>query len=335
MVHITDYEQKALINELTQGRDLLNQLMFHLNPSSLEGEQIIEKLISSSNKALSMLSWNGPEAEPAEKAGSSAAIVPHSVSPRSYGSDQRDICKKRRTMTSVTEKIRVWSGAGVEGPQEDGHSWRKYGQKPILGAKFPRSYYRCTYQKDQGCLATKQVQQSDDNPSMFEITYIEKHTCYQASLLVQASKAPHKQDQSQNQLYELEENAKQDEELMGNFCEGLEVNTGNKDMRKREGQNQNYELEQKSKQDEELLRNICEGVEGNQDMRKRESNVLSHHMTNNGDGLNFQTSESDLTEIISALILASTSPAVVESEFSLDSFDYDSSFTFDTLGFLT
>jgi hypothetical protein len=30
------------------------------------------------------------------------------------------------------------SSAGGENPVEDGHSWRKYGQKEILGAKHPR-----------------------------------------------------------------------------------------------------------------------------------------------------------------------------------------------------
>jgi len=28
--------------------------------------------------------------------------------------------------------------SGLEGPQEDGYNWRKYGQKDILGAKYPR-----------------------------------------------------------------------------------------------------------------------------------------------------------------------------------------------------
>lgn len=30
------------------------------------------------------------------------------------------------------------SSAGGENPVDDGHSWRKYGQKEILGAKHPR-----------------------------------------------------------------------------------------------------------------------------------------------------------------------------------------------------
>lgn len=37
-----------------------------------------------------------------------------------------------------TEQIRVSTGSSLEGPPDDGHSWRKYGQKDILGAKYPR-----------------------------------------------------------------------------------------------------------------------------------------------------------------------------------------------------
>ena len=37
-----------------------------------------------------------------------------------------------------TEKVRISPERGLEGPQDDVYSWRKYGQKDILGAKFPR-----------------------------------------------------------------------------------------------------------------------------------------------------------------------------------------------------
>lgn len=34
--------------------------------------------------------------------------------------------------------MKVNSENGLEGPGDDGYSWRKYGQKDILGAKYPR-----------------------------------------------------------------------------------------------------------------------------------------------------------------------------------------------------
>ncbi|KAI9107338.1 hypothetical protein K1719_021726 [Acacia pycnantha] len=53
---------------------------------------------------------------------------------------------------------------------EDGYAWRKYGQKEILGAKFPRSYFRCTHKYDEGCQAIKHVQRVD-NEFVYRITY--------------------------------------------------------------------------------------------------------------------------------------------------------------------
>uniref|UniRef100_A0A0E0A0P4 WRKY domain-containing protein n=1 Tax=Oryza glumipatula TaxID=40148 RepID=A0A0E0A0P4_9ORYZ len=60
---------------------------------------------------------------------------------------------------------------------EDGFLWRKYGQKEIKNSKHPRLYYRCSYKDDHGCTATKQVQQSEEDPSIYVITYFGDHTC--------------------------------------------------------------------------------------------------------------------------------------------------------------
>ncbi|KAI5018965.1 hypothetical protein ZWY2020_043853 [Hordeum vulgare] len=62
---------------------------------------------------------------------------------------------------------------------EDGFIWRKYGQKEITHSKNPRLYFRCTYKHDSGCPATRQVQQSDDDHSLYIITYFGDHTCCQ------------------------------------------------------------------------------------------------------------------------------------------------------------
>lgn len=60
---------------------------------------------------------------------------------------------------------------------DDGQAWRKYGQKVILNAKFPRNYYRCTHKYDQSCQATKQVQQVEEDPPKFRTTYYGHHSC--------------------------------------------------------------------------------------------------------------------------------------------------------------
>lgn len=43
----------------------------------------------------------------------------------------------RKTLPKWTNQVRVSSGGVTEG-LEDGYSWRKYGQKEILGARHPR-----------------------------------------------------------------------------------------------------------------------------------------------------------------------------------------------------
>lgn len=66
-----------------------------------------------------------------------------------------------------------------DGPNQlaDEHAWRKYGQKAILNATHPRSYYRCTHKIDQGCQASKHVQQISSNPTLYRTTYTGCHTC--------------------------------------------------------------------------------------------------------------------------------------------------------------
>ncbi|KAK2368114.1 hypothetical protein P8452_56322 [Trifolium repens] len=60
---------------------------------------------------------------------------------------------------------------------DDGHAWRKYGQKKITNAKYFRSYYRCTYMNDQYCKAIKHVQRTQENPPLYQTTYYGHHTC--------------------------------------------------------------------------------------------------------------------------------------------------------------
>lgn len=43
-----------------------------------------------------------------------------------------------------TEQVRISPERGLEGPHDDVFSWRKYGQKDILGAKYPRYHHHLT-----------------------------------------------------------------------------------------------------------------------------------------------------------------------------------------------
>nr|QHR96997.1 WRKY transcription factor 41-like protein [Isodon rubescens] len=77
---------------------------------------------------------------------------------------------KRKSWQAQTVKI-------GEQALDDGYNWRKYGQKDVLGSKYPRSYYRCAHRHTQGCMATKQVQRSDDDPTIYDVIYRGVHTC--------------------------------------------------------------------------------------------------------------------------------------------------------------
>lgn len=187
-------EQKSLIDELTQGRELARQLQVHINMPSSSPETrdfLVQKILVSYEKSLALLnicSRTGSSAA-GNVAGTSESPQSMSASPRSEDSDRdtlkdqepRDSSKKRKAMPRWTQQVRITPGTGLEGPLDDGFSWRKYGQKDILGAKYPRGYYRCTHRNVQGCLATKQVQRSDEDTTIFEITYRGRHTCNPAS----------------------------------------------------------------------------------------------------------------------------------------------------------
>ncbi|KQK04778.1 probable WRKY transcription factor 41 [Brachypodium distachyon] len=86
--------------------------------------------------------------------------------------------RKRGAMEKVRRQVRVSSVHDLA-PLDDGLSWRKYGQKDILGAKYPRAYFRCTHRNTQGCQATKQVQRDAGDPLIFDVVYHGDHTCAQ------------------------------------------------------------------------------------------------------------------------------------------------------------
>ncbi|XP_006664281.1 WRKY DNA-binding transcription factor 70-like [Oryza brachyantha] len=85
---------------------------------------------------------------------------------------------------SARKEERTWTTA-TYAPYDDGHQWRKYGEKKLSNSNFPRFYYRCTYKNDMKCPATKQVQQKDTNdPPLFSVTYFNHHTCNSSSKIV-------------------------------------------------------------------------------------------------------------------------------------------------------
>ncbi|XP_078180921.1 WRKY DNA-binding transcription factor 70-like isoform X2 [Carex rostrata] len=68
---------------------------------------------------------------------------------------------------------------------------------PKFGGR-KRSYFRCTHKYDEHCQATRQVQQSEQQPGKYEITYIGEHTCKQAK--------KHCQEQDQSYIINFKSN---------------------------------------------------------------------------------------------------------------------------------
>ncbi|KAL5854154.1 hypothetical protein ACOSQ4_003956 [Xanthoceras sorbifolium] len=89
--------------------------------------------------------------------------------------DNQDNLKKRKTVPSWTEKVRVSHGNELQAPLDDGYSWRKYRQKDILGAKYPRSYYRCTYRNTRALWLQSKCKDQMKTPQCLR-SHTEEHT---------------------------------------------------------------------------------------------------------------------------------------------------------------
>ncbi|XP_062091437.1 probable WRKY transcription factor 46 [Humulus lupulus] len=333
----TDFEQKFLINELMEGKELAKQLMGYLQPSSSHETRdvLVEKILSSYEKALSVLNWDG-ETKPQESSPCSFG----NNSPKSVIIDQdsnhRDVFKKRKT-TVKSEQVKVCVGTGSEGHMEDGHSWRKYGQKDILGANHPRSYFRCTHRKTQGCLATKQVQRSDQDSSILEITYKGYHTCRRASQpaivasssLTKMSHFPHPEVVHKDKLKQSQEKP---------FS--LEVKTEDLDTSE-DHMFQPFSFASTPIESEdipffsEMIESDFAGGFSSPFISPTTSDSAyfsvspCHKMSSFGLANSVRTPESDLTEILSAPTSLANSP-MCDLDLSLDNVDFEMNFPFDS-----
>ncbi|XWS61715.1 hypothetical protein CRYUN_Cryun07bG0149800 [Craigia yunnanensis] len=95
------------------------------------------------------------------------------VSQSAISGTNKDSAKPKRS-SRKNQQNRVVKHVTADGLPPDIWAWRKYGQKPIKGSPYPRSYYRCSSSK--GCLARKQVERSCSDPRIFIITYTAEHS---------------------------------------------------------------------------------------------------------------------------------------------------------------
>ncbi|KAL9234533.1 hypothetical protein vseg_009394 [Gypsophila vaccaria] len=180
-----NFDQRAqMINELLKGLESAKQLRNHITNKlslsdvnqTLNYSSLIETMMSTFDKTITIAKQITPRVNQLE--------LPHPLivsSPKSESSEPNlPASKRRKMMPRWSKTVKIGPDQivnGLEGPLNDGLSWRKYGQKGIFGARFPRGYYRCTYRHSKNCTATKQVQQSDDDPTIYQVMYRGEHTC--------------------------------------------------------------------------------------------------------------------------------------------------------------
>ncbi|KAK8588058.1 hypothetical protein V6N13_087008 [Hibiscus sabdariffa] len=332
-----DWELKTLLNELKEGRESTNQLMKHLQPpSSHQTRQVLlQKILCFYEKALSILNWNGFVVQTMPAFESSP-----SIDRSSDVSDQKDVFKRRKTSSWWTEQTRVCSAKSLDNPLDDGYCWRKYGQKAILGANFPRGYYRCTHRHSQGCLAIKQVQRSDNDPTNVEVKYKGRHTCNQASHFAAAfvpvsAESKKKGNHSRKRPYQLEEKQKQVQHIFSSFESGLKVKTEDLDNREEIFPSFSFPVESEQVKNglfvEALMENDIMGSLSPAFMSPAtsESNYFSVSPCRMG------SFESDLTDIISDPTSVTNSPIGDLDISSLDKLEFDPSFPFDNPEFFS
>ncbi|CAO2143068.1 unnamed protein product [Urochloa humidicola] len=182
-------ERERAVAEVAQVYERIKIQQFQCSSNHQLAQSLLSDALRALNVALSVMKQQQPAlpaASPvanavvkAEPLGLSPPTSPASADSQAIATTERR-AKKRRS-SSVMEGNKTSSSwvNFTTVPCEDGYEWRKYGEKKINGTSYTRSYFRCTYKDERGCLATKHVQQKDcsSDPPVFQVTYNNKHTC--------------------------------------------------------------------------------------------------------------------------------------------------------------
>ncbi|KAK7285827.1 hypothetical protein RJT34_20609 [Clitoria ternatea] len=347
----TNRKHVNLINELIQGKELAKQLSDHLVSSSHDtNEFLIEKILSTYEKALTMVNWRPTNSGNMMDSNCSLAngspiseVVDHEF-------EHKAVFKKRKTMPRWTEQVKLCSRTGLERSFDDGYSWRKYGQKDILGAKFPRGYYRCTHRNVQGCLATKQVQRSDEDPTTIEVTYRGRHTCKQVKHSNKAFPSNKRIPLEENQFhYDHYEKNQMLQEKMQQTPQGIFTFETEHKVKTEEFETKedifpwfcftSPSIESENENNIMLPETMIENHYSVESFSPAfispptsESNLFclsAYQLSNTGLCQNVQISESDITEIVSAPTSVTNSP-ILDLDILLHKGDFDTDFPFNT-----
>ncbi|CAL4930852.1 unnamed protein product [Urochloa decumbens] len=172
----------AAANDLVEARDgvaTLKAFLLQLDDQRAPWAQgVVDAVLDRLSSAMAALDAGGAAAtggqlSPAAGSGSGGGARPQQSVSSSGNTKKRSFSRRsqRPTDTKITSTL------------EDGHIWRKYGQKEIQNSRQPRSYYRCTHKSDQGCNAKRQVQACEGDTCKYVVTYYGVHTCRDPSTI--------------------------------------------------------------------------------------------------------------------------------------------------------
>lgn len=191
---------------------------------------------------------------------------------------------------------------------------------------YCRCYYRCTHRNVRGCLATKQVQKSDNDPNIFEVTYRGRHTCNQSSNLGSTSIS------SQNQIYEETNQIQQkpNSEIWFDFGD-INFNLKTEDF------DQVFPPFSFSYEEPIMNPTFIPGEDLTAAVSSPATDTAWDWSGYDGGVQRVQSSEqSAVTEIVSATTSVTNSPIYNgDWDFSLDNIDFDHNFPFDSLDFIS
>ncbi|RLN00234.1 putative WRKY transcription factor 53 isoform X2 [Panicum miliaceum] len=168
-------EKRALASELAQVQAMVRELEARMDQDlPAAARELCRELASSVDRSIRIARACGWDS-PGSRNGS-----PRSDGAQHPGGGGGGGGNAQKGTPCVRTQVRV---AAVQdmAPLDDGLSWRKYGQKDILGAMYPRAYFRCTHRNSQGCPATKHVQRADGDPLLYDVVYHGAHACAQAA----------------------------------------------------------------------------------------------------------------------------------------------------------
>ncbi|GJM88869.1 hypothetical protein PR202_ga05443 [Eleusine coracana subsp. coracana] len=178
----------AAIQELRRGTELAARLrqQVELIPELDRREGAVANVNEIAEAMESSLSILKSQSEHSSETGESMAVL---AGCGTYSSDGGSSArngavararKVRHRRGRLGEEARITKGILTEAPENDRFPWRKYGEKKILNAEYTRLYYKCGSSDNHSkCPAKKYVQRqsNNSNPPLFNVTFINEHTC--------------------------------------------------------------------------------------------------------------------------------------------------------------